>query len=112
MCLISVINLRAKRVKYEVQRKKSNNVKEEISLTVKRLAHEIVEKNFGVKNLAIVGVQTRGVSLAKRVIKEIKDARLAGGEKIFLSACWISRFTATMLLIWMFRRMSRKRTSF
>ena len=26
--------------------------KEEISRTVKRLAHEIVEKNFGVKNLA------------------------------------------------------------
>jgi pyrimidine operon attenuation protein/uracil phosphoribosyltransferase len=55
--------------------------KEEIARTVKRLAHEIVEKNFGVKDIAIVGVQTRGVFIAKRVIKEIKDARLAEGEK-------------------------------
>ena len=57
--------------------------KEEISATVKRLAHEIVEKNSGVKNLAIVGVQTRGVSLAKRMIEEVKSAGLAeGGQDI------------------------------
>ena len=54
--------------------------KEEITRTVKRLAHEIVEKNFGVKGLAIVGVQTRGVSIAKRIINEIIAAKLSDGE--------------------------------
>ena len=55
--------------------------KEEISRTVKRLAHEIVEKNFGVKDLAIVGIQTRGVYLGKRIIEEIFKAELAEGVK-------------------------------
>jgi pyrimidine operon attenuation protein/uracil phosphoribosyltransferase len=54
---------------------------EEISRTVKRLAHEIVEKNFGVKDLAIVGVQTRGVHLGRRIIQEIFKADLAEGAK-------------------------------
>lgn len=53
--------------------------KEEISRTVKRLAHEIVEKNFGVKDLAIVGIQTRGVHIGRRIIAEILKAGLADG---------------------------------
>ena len=61
--------------------KKTIMNKEEISRTVKRLAHEIVEKNFGVRDLAIVGVQTRGVYLGKRIISEIFKADLADGEK-------------------------------
>lgn len=61
--------------------KKTIMSKEEISRTVKRLAHEIVEKNFGVADLAIVGVQTRGVFLGKRIIKEIFNAGLAEGTK-------------------------------
>jgi pyrimidine operon attenuation protein/uracil phosphoribosyltransferase len=78
-CYINTNNKSESNMHYK--EKKVIMSKEEISLTVKRLAHEIVEKNFGVKNLAIVGIQTRGVSLAKRVIEEIKNARLAGGEK-------------------------------
>lgn len=61
--------------------KKVIMTREEMSRTIKRLAHEIVERNFGVKDLAVVGVQTRGVFLAKRVIKEILKAGLAGGKK-------------------------------
>jgi pyrimidine operon attenuation protein/uracil phosphoribosyltransferase len=59
--------------------KKTIMNKEEISRTVKRLAHEIVEKNFGVKDLAIVGIQTRGVFLGRRIIQEILNAELADG---------------------------------
>lgn len=39
----------------------------EIERTLVRLAHEIVEKNNGVQNLALVGIRRRGIPLAKRV---------------------------------------------
>jgi len=37
-----------------------------------RVAHEIVEKNKGVKNIILVGIRTRGVPLAQRIAEEIK----------------------------------------
>ena len=40
--------------------------------TVVRLAHEIIEQNKGTKKLVIVGIRTRGVYLAARIIKEIE----------------------------------------
>jgi len=43
----------------------------EIKRTLVRIAHEIVEKNKGVSNLALIGVRTRGVFLAKRLAQEI-----------------------------------------
>ncbi len=39
----------------------------EIERTLVRLAHEIVEKNNGVQNLALVGIRRRGIPLAKRL---------------------------------------------
>lgn len=39
----------------------------EIERTLVRLAHEIVEKNNGVQNLALVGVRRRGIPIAKRL---------------------------------------------
>jgi len=39
----------------------------EIERTLVRLAHEIIEKNNGSDNLALVGVQRRGVPLAQRL---------------------------------------------
>jgi pyrimidine operon attenuation protein / uracil phosphoribosyltransferase len=56
--------------------------KEEISRTVKRLAHEIVEKNFGVKDLVVIGLQTRGVYIGQRIIKEMADAGLSDNKEI------------------------------
>jgi len=38
-----------------------------IDRSVARMAHEILEKNKGVEGLALVGIQTRGVTLAKRL---------------------------------------------
>jgi pyrimidine operon attenuation protein/uracil phosphoribosyltransferase len=38
-----------------------------LSRTITRLAHEIVEKNKGLESLALVGMQTRGVFLARRL---------------------------------------------
>jgi pyrimidine operon attenuation protein / uracil phosphoribosyltransferase len=39
----------------------------EIDRTLRRLAHEIVEKSGGTSNLALIGVRRRGVPLANRI---------------------------------------------
>lgn len=41
--------------------------------TVNRLAHEVVERNKGTENLAIVGIRTRGEYLARRLAKKIEE---------------------------------------
>ncbi|HEB12656.1 MAG TPA: bifunctional pyr operon transcriptional regulator/uracil phosphoribosyltransferase PyrR [Actinobacteria bacterium] len=38
-----------------------------------RIAHEIIERNRGVESLGLVGIRTRGVHLADRLAKKIKD---------------------------------------
>jgi pyrimidine operon attenuation protein/uracil phosphoribosyltransferase len=44
-----------------------------IGRTLTRIAHEIVERNRGVESLALVGVRRRGVPIAKRLAKHVKD---------------------------------------
>ncbi|MGA8365902.1 MAG: bifunctional pyr operon transcriptional regulator/uracil phosphoribosyltransferase PyrR [Candidatus Acidiferrales bacterium] len=44
---------------------------EEIGRTLQRLAHEIVEKSGGTKDLALIGVRRRGVPLSERLAKII-----------------------------------------
>jgi pyrimidine operon attenuation protein / uracil phosphoribosyltransferase len=44
---------------------------EEIDRTLQRLAHEIVEKSGGTKNLALIGVRRRGVPLSQRLARTI-----------------------------------------
>ena len=39
-----------------------------------RISHEIIEKNKGTKNIALVGIRTRGVPIAKRIAKFIKTS--------------------------------------
>lgn len=38
-----------------------------------RIAHEIIEKNKGVSNVVIIGIRRRGVPLAERIVKRIKE---------------------------------------
>jgi pyrimidine operon attenuation protein/uracil phosphoribosyltransferase len=48
-----------------------------------RIAHEILEKNKGAQNLVLVGMQTRGVPLAKRlalIIKQLEDVEVQVGS--------------------------------
>ncbi|MCK5534068.1 bifunctional pyr operon transcriptional regulator/uracil phosphoribosyltransferase PyrR [bacterium] len=47
--------------------------KSEIDRTIKRMAHEIIEKNYGVEDLVIIGIQNRGVPLANRLAFKIKE---------------------------------------
>ena len=44
---------------------------EGVTRTINRLAFEIVERNRGVENLAIVGIRTRGAHIAKRICEAI-----------------------------------------
>ena len=41
--------------------------------TLTRIAHEILERNRGVEELALVGIRTRGVPIAKRLAKAIQE---------------------------------------
>jgi pyrimidine operon attenuation protein / uracil phosphoribosyltransferase len=41
--------------------------------TLTRIAHEIVERNRGVEHLALVGVRTRGVPLARRLCRHLRE---------------------------------------
>ena len=46
---------------------------EEMSRAITRIAHEILEKNKGTQDLALVGIRTRGVVLANRLRDKIKE---------------------------------------
>ena len=44
----------------------------DINRALTRIAHEIIEKNKGTRDLCLVGIQRGGVHLAKRLAIEIK----------------------------------------
>jgi pyrimidine operon attenuation protein/uracil phosphoribosyltransferase len=44
-----------------------------IGRTLTRIAHEIVERNKGVDGLALVGIRTRGVHIARRLARSLKE---------------------------------------
>jgi pyrimidine operon attenuation protein/uracil phosphoribosyltransferase len=46
--------------------------KEGIERTLQRISHEIVEKNQGATNLAVIGIKTRGAVLAEKIAANIK----------------------------------------
>src|SRR5436190_19435467 len=46
---------------------------ERISRTLTRIAHEIVERNKGVEDVAIVGIRTRGVHIARRLARSLRE---------------------------------------
>jgi pyrimidine operon attenuation protein/uracil phosphoribosyltransferase len=49
-----------------------------VARSLTRIAHEIVERNRGVDNVALVGIRTRGVPIARRLAACLKD--IAGVE--------------------------------
>ena len=46
---------------------------EEIERAISRIAMEILEKNNGTDDLAIVGIQRRGVMLARKIVEKIEQ---------------------------------------
>jgi len=51
---------------------------EELRRVIQRIAHEIVERNKGTADLALIGIRRRGVPLAERIRKAIQ--RIEGVE--------------------------------
>ncbi len=52
----------------------------QIGITIKRLAHQIMENHTDVSNVAIIGIQPRGIYLSDRIYAEIQS--LISTEKI------------------------------
>lgn len=55
----------------------------DIARIIKRISHEILERNKGCENLVFIGIQKRGVPLARRIaknIEELEDIRLQVGK--------------------------------
>lgn len=46
---------------------------EQISITVKRLAHQVLENHVHLKNTVLIGLQPRGIYLSDRIVKEIRN---------------------------------------
>ena len=46
--------------------------KDSVMRTLKRMSHEIIEKNKGCENLCLIGILTRGVELAEIIAENIK----------------------------------------
>ena len=56
---------------------------EDIERILKRIAHQIIEKNYGTEDICLVGIRTRGVPLAYRLsenIAAIEGKEIAVGE--------------------------------
>ncbi len=47
--------------------------KEDVERAITRMAHEIIEKNKGVRSLCLVGIQRGGVHLARRLAAKLKE---------------------------------------
>jgi len=58
-----------------MQKKKRKLIQsqEEIEKSLKRIAHEILERNKDGKDLVLIGIRRRGVTLAKRLSSKIKE---------------------------------------
>ena len=44
-----------------------------IDRAITRLAHEIIERNKGIDNIILVGIRTRGIPFANRILDKIKE---------------------------------------
>jgi len=44
---------------------------QQIELTIKRLANQILENNVQIENTALIGIQPRGIFLSDRIVKEL-----------------------------------------
>lgn len=56
---------------------------EQIARTIRRISHEIIERNHGTEDVVLLGIRTRGVPLARRIadrILENEGVKLPVGE--------------------------------
>jgi pyrimidine operon attenuation protein / uracil phosphoribosyltransferase len=46
---------------------------QQIQLTIKRLANQVLENNVELKNTVLIGIQPRGIFLSDRIVKELSS---------------------------------------
>jgi pyrimidine operon attenuation protein/uracil phosphoribosyltransferase len=46
---------------------------DEVSRALKRIAHEVIERNHGLSEVVVIGLQTGGVPLAERLVRVLKE---------------------------------------
>jgi pyrimidine operon attenuation protein/uracil phosphoribosyltransferase len=51
---------------------KSILTEQQVALSVKRLAHQIVENHLGLRDTVLIGMQPRGIFLSDRIVNELK----------------------------------------
>lgn len=51
---------------------KSILTQKQIRLTVKRLAHQVLENHINLENTVLIGIQPRGIFLSDRIVDELK----------------------------------------
>lgn len=52
---------------------------QQLSLTVKRLAHQILENNASLQDTVVIGLQPRGIFLSDRIVTEL-ETLVTGGQ--------------------------------
>lgn len=62
---------------------------EALERSVRRISHEIIEKNKGCENLVLLGIKSRGVPLAEKICKNID---MIEGVKVPLATVDIHRY--------------------
>ncbi len=77
-------------------RKKIIMTAEDIGRSLARIAHEIIERNRTTEHLVLVGMRTRGVPLAKRLVANMEDFE---GLKIPVGALDISLYRDDLSLL-------------
>jgi pyrimidine operon attenuation protein/uracil phosphoribosyltransferase len=51
---------------------KSILTEQQVALSVKRLAHQILENHLGLQQTVLIGIQPRGIHLSDRIVHELK----------------------------------------
>ena len=50
----------------------------QLEITIKRLAHQVLENHVDLKNTVVIGLQPRGIYLSDRIVEEIKKETDSG----------------------------------
>ena len=80
----------------KIQRKSVVMDSLQIRRTIMRISHEIIERNKGVENVILVGIQKRGVPLAERISRMIESIE---GVKVPVGAIDITLYRDDLQMI-------------
>ncbi len=59
---------------------KSILTEQQLAITIKRLAHQVLENHINLENTVLIGLQPRGIYLSDQIVEEIK--KQVAGDKV------------------------------